>query len=138
MNEVYHLCAFPSGSPWIQEGPVKVEKTHLYQNETEGWEVTMETKLQRERLSELNCFLSYGPERTPRAHVAATKMAPERTKATEAPFRGQRQATGPKKRGSWRRPGKSSKTQKHRDSRVKYDWLCEHVISFVVEHRSQV
>ena len=22
MNEVYHLRAFPSGSPWIQEGPV--------------------------------------------------------------------------------------------------------------------
>lgn len=67
-----------------------------------------------------------------------TKMAPEWTKAVEAPFPGQRQATGPRKRGSWRRPGISSQTQRDRDSRVKYDRLCEHVISFVVEHRSQV
>ena len=41
----------------------------------------------------------------------ATKMGPAWTKAAEAPFPGQRQATGPRKRGSRRRPGISSQIE---------------------------
>lgn len=84
MHEVHHLRVLPSGSPWIQEGPVKVGKTCLYQNGGMGGHHG--NKGAARKAVRIKLLSLSQPRSSHNPHPEPTRQPPkhpQRTKATE-------------------------------------------------------